>query len=65
MSFLTFSGEIVECVTNAFVEYDAEGKYLRTVAMYSELSDQARANFKYRTCIDRRQLCCTPLTGTD
>ncbi len=49
VSFVTSSGEIVECVTNAFVEYDAEGKFLRTVAMYSELSDQARANFKYRT----------------
>jgi PAS domain S-box-containing protein len=49
VSFLTSSGETVECVTNAFVEYDAEGKFLRTVAMYSELSDQARANFKYRT----------------
>jgi PAS domain S-box-containing protein len=49
VSFVSSSGEIVECVTNAFVEYDTGGKYLRTVAMYSELSDQARANFKYRT----------------
>ena len=49
VSFVTSSGEIVECITNAFVEYDTEGKFLRTVAMYSELSDQARANFKYRT----------------
>ena len=36
-------------MTNAFVEYDQEGEFLRTVAMYSEFSDQARANFKYRT----------------
>jgi len=49
VSLVTATGEVVECVTNAFVEYDQEGEYLRTVAMYTELSDQARANFKYRT----------------
>ncbi|MGI9225277.1 MAG: PAS domain-containing protein, partial [Woeseiaceae bacterium] len=43
------SGEVVECVTNAFIEFDREGEFLRTVAMYSEVSDQARVNFKYRT----------------
>jgi PAS domain S-box-containing protein len=49
ISFVDASGEVVDCLTNAFVEYDREGLFLRTVAMYSELSDQARANFKYRT----------------
>ena len=49
VALVTSSGEVVECITNAFVEYDTEGEFLRTVAMYSELSDQARANFKYRT----------------
>jgi PAS domain S-box-containing protein len=49
ISFVAASGEVVDCLTNAFVEYDREGLFLRTVAMYSELSDQARANFKYRT----------------
>jgi len=49
VGLVTAAGEVVECITNAFVEYDQEGEYLRTVAMYSELSDQARANFKYRT----------------
>jgi len=49
VSLVTASGEVIECITNAFVEYDQEGQYLRTVAMYTELSDQARANFKYRT----------------
>ena len=49
ISFVAASGEVVDCITNAFIEYDREGQYLRTVAMYSELSDQARANFKYRT----------------
>lgn len=49
VSFVTSSGEVLDCITNAFVEYDQEGEFLRTVAMYSEISDQARANFKYRT----------------
>jgi len=49
VALVTSAGEVVECITNAFVEYDTEGEYLRTVAMYTELSDLARANFKYRT----------------
>ncbi len=49
VSLVTSSGEVVDCMTNAFVEYDREGRFLRTVAMYSEVSDQAKANFKYRT----------------
>lgn len=49
VSFVTKSGEVVDCLTDAIVEYDREGEFLRTVAMYSEISDQARANFKYRT----------------
>lgn len=49
VSLVARSGEVIECVTNAFVEFDREGQFLRTVAMYSEISDQARINFKYRT----------------
>ena len=49
ISFVTKFGDVVDCVTNAIIEYDREGEFLRTVAMYSEISDQARANFKYRT----------------
>jgi len=49
VGLVTSSGEVVDCITNAFVELDQEGDFLRTVAMYSEISDQARANFKYRT----------------
>jgi len=49
ISFVSKSGEVVDCLTNAIVEYDRKGEFLRTVAMYSEVSDQARANFKYRT----------------
>jgi PAS domain S-box-containing protein len=49
ISFVTKTGDVVDCLSNAIVEYDLEGEFLRTVAMYSEISDQARANFKYRT----------------
>lgn len=49
VSFVTKAGDVVDCLTNAIIEYDREGKFMRTVAMYSEISDQARANFKYRT----------------
>ena len=49
VSLLTRDGEIVDCLTNALVENDESGKYLRTVALYHELSEEARADFKYRT----------------
>jgi PAS domain S-box-containing protein len=49
VSLVASTGEVIDCVTNAFIEYDREGSFLRTVAMYSEVADQARANFKYRT----------------
>lgn len=49
VSFVTHSGEEVDCLANAIVEYDREGEFLRTVAMYTEIADQARANLKYRT----------------
>jgi PAS domain S-box-containing protein len=49
VSFVARSGEVVDCMTDSIVEYDREGEFIRTVGMYSELSDQARANFKYRT----------------
>lgn len=49
ISFVTKSGDVVDCLTNALVEYDPHGEYLRTVAMYTEIADQARANFKYRS----------------
>jgi len=49
ISFITRSGEVVDCLTSALVEFDRDGEFLRTVALYTEISDQARANFKYRT----------------
>ena len=49
VSFITATDEIVDCVTNAFIEFDREGEFVRTIATYTEVSDQARANYKYRT----------------
>jgi len=48
IAFVASSGEIVECMTNSLVEYDPDGTFVRTIAMYTEIADQARANFKYR-----------------
>jgi PAS domain S-box-containing protein len=48
IAFLTKSGEVVDCMTNSLVEHDPEGSFVRTVAIYTEVTDQARANFKYR-----------------
>jgi PAS domain S-box-containing protein len=48
IGFVSSSGEIVECMTNSLVEYDPEGAFVRTVALYTEIGDQARANYKYR-----------------
>jgi PAS domain S-box-containing protein len=48
VSFVTSSGEVVDCLSDAIIEYDPEGRYLRTIAMYAEITDQARAAFKYR-----------------
>ncbi len=49
ISFVTNNGDVVDCMTSAIVEYGAGGKFMHTIAMYSEISDQARANFKYRS----------------
>jgi PAS domain S-box-containing protein len=48
MAFVAKSGEVVECMTNSLVEYDPDGTFVRTIAMYTDIADQARANFKYR-----------------
>jgi len=45
---VTSSGEIIECMTSSLVEYDPDGAFVRTIALYTEISDLARANFKYR-----------------
>ena len=48
LSFVAKSGEIVDCISDAIIEYDPDGRFLRTIAMYAEVTDQARAAFKYR-----------------
>ena len=48
IAFVARDGEIVNCLTNSLVEHSDDGAFVRTVALYSELSDQARADWKYR-----------------
>jgi PAS domain S-box-containing protein len=48
VSFVTKSGEVVDCMSDAIIEYDPEGRFVRTIAMYADVTDQARAAFKYR-----------------
>jgi PAS domain S-box-containing protein len=48
VSFVAKSGEIVRCLTNSLLERDPDGAFVRTVAVYTERSDQARADYKYR-----------------
>ena len=48
IGFVAKSGELVECMTNSLVEYDPDGAFVRTIAMYTEIAGQARADLKYR-----------------
>ena len=48
IALLTKSGEEVECITNSLVEHDPGGSFVRTVVIYTEAADQAKADFKYR-----------------
>ncbi len=48
ISFVAKNSEIVECLVSSLVEYDPDGEFVRTVAVYTESSDAARATFKYR-----------------
>jgi len=48
IDFVTRDGEVVRCRTNSLVERGDEGGIVRTVALYSEVSDQARHDWKYR-----------------
>ena len=44
----TSSGDRVDCLASAIVERGAEGDYLRTVAVYAEVSGKARLEQHYR-----------------
>jgi len=48
VSFLTKDGQVVNCLTNSLVENNPDGKFVRTVALYTELVDKAWADSKYR-----------------
>ena len=48
IGFVAKSREVVECMTNSVVEYDPDGAFLRTIAVYYEITDLARVDFKYR-----------------
>ena len=48
ISFISRDGERIDCVANAIVELDPDDVFVRTIAMYREISDEARTNFKYR-----------------
>src|SRR3990170_7287362 len=44
IAFVTRTGEVVNCLTNSGVEHAPEDAFVRTIAMYTELADQARAD---------------------
>lgn len=48
ITFVTKSGDEVACLTNSLVEHDPSGEFIRTIAMYTEVSAQARSDLKYR-----------------
>lgn len=48
VSFVTRDGEIVRCVVNSVVDHSTDGRFVRTVAMYNEISDQAKIDRQYR-----------------
>jgi PAS domain S-box-containing protein len=48
INFLSRDGEVVNCLTNSIVEFDPKGKFVRTLALYTEVSEQVRSDLKYR-----------------
>ena len=48
IDFLSRDGELVTCLVNSVVLHNPEGTFVRTVAVYAEISDLARADWKYR-----------------
>jgi PAS domain S-box-containing protein len=48
VSFIARSGEIVRCVVNSLVDHSDDGRFVRTIATYNEMSDQAKIDRKYR-----------------
>jgi PAS domain S-box-containing protein len=48
VAFVTRDGDVVNCLTNSLVEHSSDGSFVRTAALYSEATDQGRADWKYR-----------------
>ncbi|MGI9204118.1 MAG: sigma 54-interacting transcriptional regulator [Woeseiaceae bacterium] len=48
IAFVSSDGEVVNCLVNSLVENSKDGAFIRTVAMYTEVSDQGRVDWKYR-----------------
>ncbi len=48
IAFMTSDGEVVDCRVNSLVEKSRDADFIRTVTIYNETSDQARADSKYR-----------------
>ncbi|MDX1480776.1 MAG: sigma 54-interacting transcriptional regulator [Woeseiaceae bacterium] len=48
IQFRSRSGEVVDCLTNSIVEFDADGRLVGTISVYVEVTEQARIDRKYR-----------------
>lgn len=48
VDFVAKDGTVVPCVTNSVLEHDVNNGKVRTIALYTELDEQALANLKYR-----------------
>jgi PAS domain S-box-containing protein len=48
VSFVARDGEVVRCIVNSLAEHSDDGRFVRTIATYSEISDQAKVDRKYR-----------------
>ncbi|MDX1517111.1 MAG: sigma 54-interacting transcriptional regulator [Woeseiaceae bacterium] len=49
VSFVTSNGDVIDCTTNAIFGHSPDRSFMRTIAVYSEVSEEERANFRYRT----------------
>ena len=63
IAFVTSSGEIVDCMTNSIVEYDPDGAFVHTIAVFTEIAEEARANFKYRYIYRKTPAMLHPVDG--
>jgi PAS domain S-box-containing protein len=48
VNFVSRDGDVVRCTVSSLVEHSEDGRFVRTVAMYTEISDQAKIDQKYR-----------------